>query len=432
MVRTMRQIIVKKVMKKERTIIYDFSVTEELKKYFSGAPFIIEYTENIESVPDAIAIIPFVCNVLPIIWLTDSSLVLYELDEAFYKCIPNVKKGYETMFPESEFKGEIKVDKVVPCDVKTTNRKAMFYSGGLDSIQTLISHIDEKPDLISIWGSDIKFDNKKGWELVYSAVKEAAEKYGLKDVTIHSNFRGFDNEGALDKEFHVRLKDGWWHGVKHGIGLLGHVAPYAYLNGLSTMYIASSNCPADGHVRCASNPLIDNQVRFVKCQVSHDGFEFSRQDKIHNVVQFCKKNNYTINMHVCWESQSGNNCCRCEKCFRTIAGIIAEGADPKEYGFKKVINTIGEMQSAVLLGGRMNKHLAEHHWKQIHDRMLKNKDELKKSLYWKDIKWILHSDFLHIKTLKMPLIYRIKQRIYANSIYRFLHKVKVRIRNGKK
>lgn len=427
----MEKIKVDNIRKNERIIEYDFSVTEELQKYFSEEPFIIEYPENIECVPDAIAVIPFVCNVLPIIWLTDSKLVLPELDEAFFQCIPNVKKGYETMFPESEFKGEVLVDNVISCDRPNVDRKAMFYSGGLDSVQTLISHLDEKPDLISIWGSDIKFDNKEGWDLVYSAVEEAAEKYGLKDVAIHSNFRGFDKEGVLHREFSAQLKDGWWHGVKHGIGLLGHVAPYAYLHGLSTMYIASSNCPADGPVRCASNPLIDNQVRFVKCQVIHDGFEFSRQDKVHNVVQFCEKNNTRVNMHVCWESQLGSNCCRCEKCFRTMAGIIAEKADPKDYGFEYVGKTISDMQRCVILGGRMSKHLAEHHWKYIQNRMIQNKKELKRTSYWKEIKWIINSDFMNIESIKMPLEYRLRQKLYANPMYQLAHKIKIIVK-GKK
>lgn len=426
----MKEVRINKIKKNATIIEYDFSVTDNLKNYFSGKPFVIEYPETIEPVPDAIAVIPFVCNVLPIIWLTDSKLVLNELDEAFFRCIPEVKKGYETMYPESVFRGEIFVNHVIACNVSGTGKKAMFYSGGLDSIQTLISHLDEKPDLISIWGSDIKYDNEKGWKLVYSAVEEAAQKYNLKDVVIHSNFRGFDNEGILDKEFHAQLKDGWWHGVKHGIGLLGHVAPYAYLHGLSTMYIASSNCPADGAVRCASDPKIDNYVRFAKCQVIHDGYEFSRQDKVHNVVEYCNKNDTRINMHVCWESQKGSNCCRCEKCSRTIAGLIAELVNPNEYGFLDV-NT-GDMQSYVLLGGKLNQHLSKTCWKQIHDRMLQNEKKLRKTSYWKDIKWIVKSDFTHMETLKMPLEYRLKQRLYTNCIYRFAHEVKVRIKNGKK
>lgn len=129
--------------------------------------------------PDAIAVIPFVCNVLPIIWVTNTKLILKELDKAFFQCIPEVKKGYETMFPETKFDGEILVERVVSCDMEQTPNRAMFYSGGVDFAQTLISHLDEKPDLILIWGSDVKFDNKQGWDIVHTAIEETYMVYQL-------------------------------------------------------------------------------------------------------------------------------------------------------------------------------------------------------------------------------------------------------------
>ena len=362
--------------------------------------------------------------------MTDSVLVLRELDEDFYNCIPNVRNGYEIMFPESEFKGDILVNKIIPHKGEKSSKVALFYSGELDSVQTLISHLDEKPDLIAIWGSDIKYDNEEGWKLVYSAVEETAEKFGLKDVSIHSSFREFDCEGTLHREFAAQLKDGWWHGVKHGIGLLGHVAPYAYIYNLSVMYIASSNCPADGVVRCASNPLIDNNVCFTGCQVVHDGFEYSRQDKVHNLVKYCEANDTEIKLHVCWETQTGTNCCQCEKCYRTIAGLIAEMADPNTYGFEVV--DCEDMQKRIILSDSFNSNVSISYWKHIHDTMCVNKKELMKSHYWKDIKWILKADFEHPKTIKVPLKYRLQQNIYKNPLYQLAHRFKVIIKNEKR
>ena len=37
---------------------------------------------------------------------------------------------------------------------------------------------------------------------------------------------------------------------------------------------------------------------------------------------------------MCWESSGGSNCCNCEKCWRTILGVYAEGFDPREFGFE--------------------------------------------------------------------------------------------------
>lgn len=418
----MEEIVLKHIDKSGCTITYDFSVSDGLIGFFSGKPFLIEYSEEIGAVPDAIAAIPFVSNVLPIIWLTDSALVIQDLDKSFYNCIPDLKTGYETMFPETAFRGTIKVTNLVSCDRPSTGKCAMFYSGGLDSVQTLVSHLDEKPDLISIWGSDIRYENAEGWSLVHTAIEEASRKFNLPDIVIHSTFREFDNEGILDRQFHSQLKDGWWHGVKHGIGLLGHVAPYAYLHGLSTMYIASTNCPADGPVRCASNPLTDNHVRFANCKAVHDGFEFSRQDKVHNVAEFVRKTGNPISLHVCWESQNGNNCCRCEKCYRTMAGLLAEGEDPADYGFPEI--DFRRMRSQII-GGNVGKVALHEYWTHIHNRACQNEQMLRAKPYWRQFKWIVKADFEHPETLKMPLIYRIRHRLSKFRFYQGLHQLKV-------
>ncbi|MDY2814157.1 MAG: hypothetical protein SOU03_09445 [Dorea sp.] len=421
----MEKIVLHQIYKKENVISYDFSVSKGLSEFFSGKKFEIEYSEDIESVPDSIASIPFVCNILPIIWLTNSKLILKCLDRNFYDCLPNVKKGYEIMFPESEFKGELEVSKIELNESSPTSRCAMFYSGGVDSMQTLVSHLDENPDLISIWGSDIQYNNREAWDLVHKAIEEASQKCDLKDIVIHSSFRKFDNEGVLHKRFSRQLKDGWWHGVKHGIALLGHVAPYAYLHDITTMYIASSHCPADGKVRCASNPLIDNSVRFGNCKVVHDGFEYSRQDKIHNIVEFNRKNNLNLPLHVCWESQSGGNCCRCEKCYRTIVGILAEEEDPSKYGFDNWEENIKYMRQNLVLKKSMYEETFRSYWTHIQKRLFENRHFLKGKSYWKYIRWILDADFTHPEKLKMPLLYRMRS-IFSNFLfYQKLHELKV-------
>ena len=423
----MEQITLNKIFKVGKTLTYDFAVTEGLSAFFSGKRFLIEYPVEIGAVPDGVAAVPFICNVLPIVWLTNSRLVVKELDQAFYACILNVKKGYETMFPESNFAGEICVRRIVACDIPAQGKSAVFFSGGLDAVQTLVSHLEEKPALISIWGSDIRFDNEDGWRIVHRSIEEYADKYALPDVVIRSSFRDFDCEGELTSKFGQQLKDGWWHGVKHGIGLLGHAAPYVYLNGISTVYIASSNCPLDGHVRCASNPLTDNQVRFADTRVIHDGFEFSRQDKIRNVVDYVKRTGDQVSLHVCWESQSGNNCCHCEKCYRTMAGLIAEGADPIKYGFDHAKKTISLMRHYFAVCGGLPASIAKNHWTHIQKVMWENHAQVRKLPYWKEVQWIIKADFLHVEKLTMPLSYRIRERLAQLKIYQLAHRIKVKL-----
>lgn len=417
----------------ENTITYAYRVTPALERFFTPqTPFMISYTAQgnpllLDSVPQAVLAIPFVCNVLPIIWLTNSKLILPELDKDFFECIPNVKQGYESMFPESVFAGEVCPEKIAETKAQGNGCAALF-SGGLDATQTLVSHLDEKPHLISIWGADVRFDNAKGWKAVYDGISKTAQRFQLSSAVIHSSFRAFDNESALDKAFSEQLKDDWWHGVKHGIALLGHVAPYAYCKGISTVYIASSHCPSSHMVRCASNPRTDNHVRYAGCHVKHDGFEYSRQNKIRNIVDYTSKTGVEITLHACWQSQSGSNCCHCEKCYRTIAAILAEGANPVAFGFYNTEQNLADMQRYIIDGKALNANLATNDWVHIQNRITQNKAILRHKNYWKYIKWITKADFYHHETLKMPLLYRIQKRLAKFKFYQTLHKLKERLK----
>lgn len=109
---------------------------------------------------------------------------------------------------------------------------------------------------------------------------------------------------------------------------------------INKVYIASTNCPEDGHVSCASHPTIDNKISFFGCSVIHDGFNANRQDKSESFVEFCNKSGKPLKLHVCYETQDGNNCSNCEKCLRTIFGIIAEKDDANKYGFSNFSKAI--------------------------------------------------------------------------------------------
>lgn len=409
------------------TVLFSYSISTDLKRFFTEKPFFIEYPKSINDVPKSILAIPFVCNVLPIIWLTDSLLELDELDEFFFESIAEFKKGYINMYPKAEFKGEIKVKRIVKNSYATNNKVAMFFSGGLDSVSTLISHLNENPILLSIWGSDISYDNESGWNLVHSAINEASEEFSLDEYVIKSTFREFDREQELTREFSKYLGDGWWHGVKHGIGLLGNAAPLLYIMKISTVYIASSFSPKYGFNTCASDPTIDNYVKFSGCSVVHDGYEYSRQDKINRIVSFSRLHHKKIQLHVCWESQQGSNCCRCEKCVRTIAGLWAEGEDPVDYGFENI--DLGIAYSYSIIFEKANSsYLVKTFYPEIQEAANKNKKELKKSKYYKYLKWILTTDFKHPETLKMPLNYRIRCHLSQFSFYKYLHKLKQKLK----
>ena len=415
------------IQKDNRVIRFCFSTSENLSKYFNDNELIIEYPESIESVPDSVAAVPFACCVLPIIWLTDSAFNLDELDESFCACIPEVIEGYKRMYPNVGFRGGLVVKKRVDNTYPDEGKSAMFYSGGLDSSQTLVAHYSEEPLLLSIWGSDIPCDNESGWTVLHSAIKNGAVQFGLKEYVIKSSFRKYDREHELSNDYSRLLKDNWWHGIKHSLALLGHVAPLAYIKGVSKMYIAASNCDKYPFETCASNPWVDNHVRFSGCKVIHDGYELSRQEKIHNLVQFSNAQKEYIKLHVCWITQTGNNCCRCEKCFRTMLGIWAEKDDPCNYGFSEFPETcIGFLDC--FIAKVKNNYSPLRFYPEIQRIAIKNKRELKKSHYYKYLKWFLKVDFSDLNNVKMPFTYRFISKASRFRLYQFASSIMHRIR----
>ena len=402
----MSEIYTRKCEKTNTILTVYFSVSEDLTELLPAEKLEIFYPVNVEKIPDGIAVIPFICNILPIVWVTDSVLHVTELDQDFYECIPEIKKGYKVLYPEVAFKGNIIVDKLTDnkedTHPATPYSSALFYSGGVDSTDTLLRHLHENPVLFSIWGSDIRFDNEEGWNRMYGAMQKTAMQYGLTDQVIRSRFRTFLNEGALGRRFKKEFPGGWWHDAQHGIGLLGHIAPLAWLYGIKSFYIASSYCPKDGLVQIASCPEIDNTVRFAGCRVYHDGFECSRQDKIHNIVTYCRAAKKYFPLHVCWETQTGQNCSKCEKCYRTIAGFLAEGEDPNHYGFCVTEKNLAEMFPYLVNKKVFFKRNLAVLFEDIQERVRNNKQELCKTGYWKFLQWLDEADFSHPETITVP------------------------------
>ncbi len=401
------------IEKNGRTVRYDFQCSENLKKYFTGVEFVIEYPEAIDCVPDSVLAVPFATNTLQIMWLADCELVLPELDRDFYESIPEFLKGFQNMYPETTFAGKLTVGSIVECILEKSGESATFFSGGLDATTTLLRHLDEKPHLLSIWGADVDFDNVDGWKIVENGLKDVAQQYDLPLAVIHSRFREFDDVVKLTEDFRETLQTSWWYGVKHGIGLIGHAAPYAWLHGVNMVYIASSNCIEDEQERCASDPTIDSNVEFCGSKVFHDAFELSRQKKTNYIVQYHREHpGIAINLHVCWKSKTGENCCSCEKCYRTMVGFWIAGVDPRDFGFDYDNRIFHHIYQFMAL---RNEEPHAFSWTHMKEDLQDKWDDLADKPYRKHLAWILDFDFYDMEgnecRKKYRASWRFKQRI---------------------
>jgi hypothetical protein len=391
------KIIVKEIEIKEYRIDYRYEILGDWKSCFPlNETFFVEYSINISDVPEGIAVIPFLCNLLPIAWVLDAVIVTKEVDEDFLKNSSKIKQGYINMFPMLDFKGRL-ITKPVKCSSSAGEQNsACFFSGGVDAFHTLISHRSEKPLLITVWGADITFEDIAGWNMMEKCIKHTAGLFDLNHITIKSALRRFIDQDELSKKI-VKSGTGWWYGFQHGIGLLGHAAPVAYCFGLETVYIAASfSKDMPGKYVCASDPTIDNQVRFCGTKVYHDGYECNRQEKVRSLCSYSKEHNINLLLHVCWQSLGGCNCSKCEKCYRTILEIISEGYDPNDFNFiwnkKKMKECKRAMYHEIIAG----QFILDSYYPPIQENFKKNRSRIKN---YESYEWFLNLNFLEFNTL---------------------------------
>lgn len=387
----------------QNRVDYYFSVCKDLQKYFNETNHMfLDYNFRLEDIPTSILAIPFVANVAPLIWITNSSLVVETLDKNFYDCLKNIRAAYQKMFPNVTFKGEIVVNTIVANTYIPEYKAASLFSGGLDALTTFIRIKDKHPFLITEYGwhrDDLK--KSEVWEADKENAINFANKHGLENILIQSNYGNFINATNIDHDFNRKLGDSWWHGLHHGLAIISAAVPMAYKHKIGCIYIASSNSPLLD-VPCASDPRVDNEIKYASGTVMHDGYELNRQDKVKVLVEYYRTNKEVVNVRVCFKNEV--NCCKCEKCLRTIMGIIAEGEDPTNYGFNIPISVTSHMKAFLYNEVKFfTDTFIKIYWEIIKERMEVNKDKV---LYKDLVEWFIHFDFV-TERKKSLLKYRV-------------------------
>ena len=279
---------------------------------------------------------------MPLAWFFDATIYVDEIDETYYYALDNILKGYKTFrkgyFNDAKKGSEcIVVEKIVRNKQKTSCKKFLtLFSGGVDAWDTLIDVIFLKPIMLTIWGSDIFPGNSKAWDFVKQTNSKIAGSLALGFTHIKTNFRGILNYGIIHeyiKSLHPNFNDYWWS-LQHGLALIGMTAPLAHVENIGIIFIGSSQSLLNHWFELsASNPFIDDNIKFGSTITVHKSFQKSRNDKIRNIIKYSKLNNHPLRLRVCWERMSGENCCICEKCLRTWLAILSEGFNPMDFGF---------------------------------------------------------------------------------------------------
>lgn len=312
-------------------VTYTFEARGGIKEYFNTDTFFIEYNQDMTSVPKSILTIPFVSSLIPLMWLTNTVMWVEELDRTFYDCIFKVQAAYQRLYYYYDLKGNLVPAKLVENTFEPQRESLLLFSGGIDANTTYVRIREKNPLLFNIqgWYKNLN-DLDEAAEADIRDIAKFAEREKLDFTFAKSNFAVLLDNAVFAKNIQKKLGDSWWHGFQHSMAFISLAIPLAYLCNIQTIYIASS-VPMGEYVKCASYVTTDGEFRYARVgKCVHDGSELTRQDKVHVMVEYAnQKEEYPI--RVC--SFNDRNCCACDKCFRSILGITAEGGDIKKYGF---------------------------------------------------------------------------------------------------
>ncbi|WP_174734420.1 hypothetical protein [Mesobacillus harenae] len=327
-------ICIKEIVPNSKSVVINFSAGPELKRFFHQQSFFAEYDINIEAVPKSILVIPFLTNILPVAWANGIDIYVDELDCEFNEAVIDLKMAFKGLYPKLiKSNSNIIANRIVENKKWTGERTAQLFSGGLDSLATLVRKIDERPFLITICGADVSLNDRESWEIVQDYSKKIAEDTNTDVLFIKSNFKDFLNHSELEVKF-GSIVNGWWTGVQHGLGLCGLSAPLTFAKEINAFYIASSHT-SNYKLPYGSHPSTDNKLRWGSTRIIHEAYELTRQQKVRVIANYIKSDYSSLQIRVCWRAGSnGGNCSQCEKCSRTIVGLLLEGIDPNGHGFR--------------------------------------------------------------------------------------------------
>lgn len=190
-------------------------------------------------------------------------------------------------------------------------RTATFFSGGVDSFYTILHASDTGSesidDLFLLHGFDISIPDKAAYGRVLQRYQELRPKLGAEIVPIATNVREtrFDlaNWGALS---HACLMAG------AALQLSTHYSTVL----IPASYSQSQVRPHGSHPE--TDPLLSNS----RTTFRQHGLEPERHEKIEYL---CRYPFALDNLRVCYQSERGENCCRCRKCVMVMTTLEIYG-----------------------------------------------------------------------------------------------------------
>jgi hypothetical protein len=236
----------------------------------------------------------------------------------------------------------------------------------VDSVASYFRQRHLHPTLINVVGANIPLEERALWKAMQKVGKEYAALGNLSFRAVASNLRSLLDEECLTYELKELHGGHHWWSLQHGISLLGLCAPICARERISKLFIAST-FTRDFGILWGSHPLIDNNVRMGSTTVAHDAYEFTRQEKIRAILRKEITRQASVPPLIVCDAipRSALNCSSCDKCSRTIVGLVLEGIDPRRVGFAANQETLEFLRARLERGTLSLRDDQVWSWKEI-------------------------------------------------------------------
>jgi hypothetical protein len=193
---------------------------------------------------------------------------------------------------------------------ETNGRTGSFFSGGVDSFYTLLNHQQQITDLVLIKGFDLSLRDEARLHNASQTVRAVADSMGIQSHEVETNAP-------------VIIKD-YGHWVHHGHGLVLAAVARLLAGKMECIWVPGS-LPEGQQRPWGSSPFTDPEFSDERLSILHDAGAASRADKTAFIAKYPLALKY---MRPCPDTKNDSryNCCRCEKCIRTMVALYAVGA----------------------------------------------------------------------------------------------------------
>jgi hypothetical protein len=206
---------------------------------------------------------------------------------------------------------------------------ALCFSGGLDSFYTLLRGPHRAEVLVTGIGYDVKLPDARRIAKVKDSVRAVAAEMGIREVFVTTNLREHDVFRAV----------GWERSHGGALAALGHLLSEQ----VGRLEISSSYPRVYDHP-WGSRWDIDPYFSSAVLTIDHIGAELRWAQKLCAIAH---EDLVRRHLRVCWQNLNDDlNCCRCEKCVRTMLMLTLCGQlerYPQFHGGKGLLEAIDRL-----------------------------------------------------------------------------------------